>query len=69
MLRPFEYSELMLRDALLHTLVVKSGYLSNGYRPILPILLEMVMCKTPVDQHFLKYSGQPVWHQQPCSFA
>jgi len=22
--------------------------------------------KSPVDQQFLKYSDQPVWHQQPC---
>ncbi len=27
--------------------------------------LEMAVVKIPVDQQFLKYSDQPVWHQQP----
>ncbi len=30
-----------------------------------PFSVEMVVCENPVDQQFVKYSDQPVWHQQP----
>ncbi len=65
----------VFRDGFLHTLVVTSGYLSYYCRSIIfnqsahstltsDINKAFTSLKIPVDQQFLKYSDQPVCHQQ-----